>query len=282
MFRPFVVHSAMSRLALSSGWRGSARRTYGDRMTLLRRRIVVAGHAFRLHESTETKASDAVMYVLIHGVGMSHRYFAPLHGALPESARVISIDLPGFAGLPQPERDLEVPEMGRLLAELVATLGPERVVYVGHSMGAQWVLEAARAHPEHVEGIVMIGPVVDERHRTLGAQARALVVDMLGETPAANAVVLVDYLLCGMRRYLKQARRMVEYSTASAVQSIRMPVLVIRGGDDPVAGSEWGHTLSTAARGGVLTEIPGQFHNVHFTAPQAVARAIEGWASSAL
>ena len=108
---------------------------------------------------------------------------------------MISIDLPGFAGLPQPERDLEVEDMGRLLAELVAVLALGRVVYVGHSMGAQWVLEAARARPEPVEGVVLIGAVVDERHRTLGAQARALVVDTLGETPAANAVVLVDYCL---------------------------------------------------------------------------------------
>lgn len=266
---------------MSSGWRRSSHRTYGERMTILSRRIVVAGHAFRLHESTETHAPDAVTYVLVHGIGMSHRYFSPLHETLPKSARVISIDLPGFAGLPQPERDLEVADMGRLLAELVAVLGPARVVYVGHSMGAQWVLEAARARAEPVEGVVMIGPVVDERHRTLGAQARALVVDTLGESPAANAVVLVDYLRCGIRRYLKQARRMVEYSTASAVRALQMPVLVIRGGDDPVAGSQWGRALSAVARDGVLIEIPGQQHNVHFSAPQAVAEAIEGWATSA-
>lgn len=266
---------------MSSVWCGRARRTYGERMTLLSRRIVVAGHAFRLHESTETHAPGVVTYVLVHGIGMSHRYFAPLHAALPRCARVISIDLPGFAGLPQPERDLEVEDMGRLLAELVAVLGLGRVVYVGHSMGAQWVLEAARARPEPVEGVVLIGAVVDERHRTLAAQARALVVDTLGETPAANAVVLVDYLRCGIRRYLKQARRMIEYSTASTVPALQMPVLVIRGGDDPVAGSEWSHALGAAAHDGVVVEIPGQQHNVHFSAPQAVAEAIEGWAPSA-
>ena len=125
---------------MSSGWCGTARHTYGERMTLLSRRIVVAGHAFRLHESTETHAPGVVTYVLVHGIGMSHRYFAPLHAALPRSARVISIDLPGFAGLPQPERDLEVEDMGRLLAELVAVLALGRVVYVGHSMGAQWAV----------------------------------------------------------------------------------------------------------------------------------------------
>lgn len=266
---------------MSSGWCASTRPTYGERMTLLSRRIVVAGHAFRLHESTETKASDAVTYALVHGIGMSHRYFAPLHEALPKSARVISIDLPGFAGLPQPERDLEISDMGRLLAELLTVLGLQRVIYVGHSMGAQWVLEAARARPERVEGVVMIGPVVDERHRTLGAQARALAVDTLGESPAVNAVVLGDYLRCGIRRYLKQARRMVEYSTRSAVPALRMPVLVIRGGDDPVAGSAWGHALSAAAHDGALIEIPGQQHNVQFSAPRAVAESIEGWATSA-
>lgn len=250
-------------------------------MTLLSRRIVVAGHAFRLLDSTTSHAPAGPTYVLVHGVGMSHRYFMPLHEALPESARVISVDLPGFAGLPEPVRDLEVSEMGSLLAELTALLGLQRIVYVGHSMGAQWVIEAARARPERVEGVVMIGPVVDERNRTLGAQARALVVDTLKESAAANAVVLVDYLRCGIRRYLRQARRMVDYSTEESVRALRVPVLVIRGGGDPVAGAEWTRSLRTAAHEGTLVEVARAPHNVHFSDPLAVAEAIGGWASSA-
>lgn len=244
--------------------------------------MVVAGHAFRLHESTESHDPASITYVLVHGVGMSHRYFARLHPEFPLGSRVISIDLPGFGGLPKPSQDLSVPEMGRMLGELVALIGAERVVYVGHSMGAQWVIEAARAHPSSIEGVVLIGPVVDSRHRTVAAQGAALAIDTLGESPSANAIVLSDYIRCGIPWYLRQTRQMLAFPTELAIRSLTMPVLVIRGSRDPVAGSEWCRTLSTSASLGTLVEVAGQHHNAQYTAPRAVAAAIEEWTSSVL
>jgi pimeloyl-ACP methyl ester carboxylesterase len=41
-------------------------------------------------------AARAPSFVLVHGIGTSHRYFAPLHFALASVGETVSIDLPGF------------------------------------------------------------------------------------------------------------------------------------------------------------------------------------------
>lgn len=243
-------------------------------MSTLRRRIVVGGHSVRLHESGAAEGSGALTYLLVHGIGMSHRYLSPLHDALPDDAHIVSIDLPGFGGLPKPKDDLDVPAMGGLIGELMAVLGITRCVLIGHSMGVQWAIEAARSQPARVECVVLIGPVVDDRHRSLGAQSRALAVDTLGESPAANAVVFTDYLRCGIPWYLTQARHMVAYPTEDGILGVSAPVLIVRGSDDPVAGPEWCRRLRSLASDGSLVELKGQ-HNVQYSAPDDVAAAIE-------
>lgn len=214
------------------------------------------------------------MIVLVHGIGMSHRYLSRLHAVLADSTRVVSIDLPGFAGLPKPGADVDIMGMGQALGEVIATLGETRVVLVGHSMGVQWVIEAARKRPEPVTAVVLIGPVADERHRTLPAQARALAVDTLGETPSINTIVFTDYVRCGIPWYLTQLRHMLAYPTERRLGELTVPVLVMRGGDDPVAGRAWSRRLRDAARVARLVEIPGHHHVVQQSAPHAVADAI--------
>lgn len=243
--------------------------------SLLHRHVVIEGCTFRLGESPGPPDSPCATYVLVHGIGMSHRSLARLHDALSGSAPVISVDLPGFGGVPKPPRDLDVREMGRLLAGVLTGVGERPVILVGHSMGAQWVVEAARRiSVSQVQAVVLIGPVVDERRRTVSAQARALALDTLLESPLANALVFVDYLRCGVAWYLAQSRHMVAYSTEEGVRELQMPVLVVRGAHDPVAGRSWSRRLRDIARQGRLIDVPGHHHVVPFTAPLAVADAI--------
>lgn len=243
-------------------------------MSSQHRRIDVADLAFGLIDTARPPGAVGPTVVLVHGIGMSHRYLSRLHEELAASTRVVSVDLPGFAGLPKPARDLSVERMGRALAEIIATLGEDRIVLLGHSMGVQWAVEAASHRPELIATVVAIGPVTDERHRTVGAQARALALDCLGETPVINSIVFTDYLRCGIPWYLNQLRHMLAYPTEQRIRLLTMPVLVMRGGDDPVAGREWCRRLRDAAQVSRLVEIPGHHHVVQHSAPRAVAAAI--------
>ncbi|WP_309103087.1 alpha/beta hydrolase [Microbacterium sp.] len=250
-------------------------------MTTERRQIDIEGLAFRLIVSPRPAASTTPTIVLVHGIGMSHRYLARLHRVLARSARVVSIDLPGFGGLPKPGYDPDVPRMGRALAEVISTLGDARVVLVGHSMGAQWVVEAAAQLPGVVAAVVAIGPVVDQENRTLSAQVRALAMDTLGETPRINAIVFSDYVRCGPRWYLTQVRHMLAYPIEQRVRALEVPLLVIRGEKDPVAGRDWCRRLTAAAWSARLVHVPRRHHVVQESAPLAVADAILSHTASA-
>jgi len=217
---------------------------------------------------------DATAIVLVHGIGTSHRYFRRLHDALAVTAPVISVDLPGFGGLPKPDSDIDVSQMADALGELLSERVSRPVVLVGHSMGSQWVVETALRHPELVAHVVIIGPVTDEMHRSVLAQSRALALDMLGESPSINAVVLADYLRCGVPWYLTQLRHMLVYPIEDRVGELTRPLLIIRGSRDPVAGWTWCRRLRDVAPASALVEVPGGHHVVQCAAPAAVASAI--------
>ncbi|MCR8671952.1 alpha/beta fold hydrolase, partial [Agrococcus sp. HG114] len=239
-----------------------------------RRRVDAHGLAFAITADAPADAPGTPTVVLVHGIGVSRRYFARLHGVLAARARVISVDLPGFGGLPKPARDVDVAAMAAALGAVLERCETGPVVLVGHSMGAQWAVELALQRPELVSSVVAIGPVADERHRTALAQLRALAVDSLRELPSANAVIASDYVRCGPVWYLVQLRHMLDYALERRVAALEVPLLVLRGERDSIAGMRWCRELRDRAPRARLVHVPGHPHAVQHSAPRAVADAI--------
>ena len=235
--------------------------------------VDVAGMAFGVRTSRPGNPTEAT-FVLIHGIGTSHRYMARLHDRLTAHGAVYSIDLPGFGGMPKSAVSPSVPVMARALGDLLTQLGIEQAVLIGHSMGSQWVVELAAQRPSLASSVVVIGPVTDDEHRSVLAQSAALGRDILREPMDANTSVLMDYLRCGPAWYTSQLRQMLAYPIDECVATLEMPVLVVRGGDDPIAGLAWCRRLRDSAQTGTLVAIPGHRHVVQFSAPAQVASAI--------
>jgi pimeloyl-ACP methyl ester carboxylesterase len=243
------------------------------------RTIERGDRAFRVLTSATAGGTGRLPFVLIHGIGMSHRYLARLHDRLALEGVVHSVDLPGFGGLPKPVGDIDVEAMAASLGEVLDDLGIGPAIVVGHSMGAQWAVELGVQRPDLVRGVVAMGPVTDDRHRSLPAQALALGLESLGEPPTVNAIVFTDYVRCGVRWYLTQVRHMLAYPIEDRAAELTTPLLVLRGGDDPVAGLEWCRRLRDCARDGALVVVPGHNHVVQQTAPRSVASALGAFVS---
>lgn len=217
--------------------------------------------------------------VLVHGIGVSHRYLGRLHAVLAETVDTYSVDLPGFGSTPRPARTLSVADHAAYVLDALEQLGVRSMVFVGHSMGVQFGIEAALQEPERVRRLVLMGPVVDPKRRTVPQQALALGCDSLFyESPSSNALVLSDYLRCGPIWYIKTLRVMMEYPTEDRITGVVAPVLVIRGANDPVAGPEWSRMLAGRAPNGQLVEIRGSGHVVQHNRAVEVAEAITSFA----
>ena len=219
-------------------------------------------------------AAAGPAYVLLHGIGLSHLEFTGLARELSASGRVIAFDLPGYGSSPRPPRQMSVHDHAALVGRELERLDLGPAVVVGHSMGAQFAVELARQSPWLVDRVVLVGPVVDAGKRTLRQQAVGLLRDSALEPPKTQAMVLSDYLRCGVPWFAAQSGVMRDYPIDVTIAEIAQPVLVIRGADDPIADAAWCRSLAALAPDGRALTIAGNRHNVLHSEPVATAAAI--------
>ncbi|WP_104043744.1 alpha/beta fold hydrolase [Arthrobacter sp. ZGTC412] len=234
------------------------------------------GRLYASVHPAETGARPA--YVLLHGIGVSHRYLARLHQELAKEADVYSFDLPGFGKASKPGRQVQVEEFAAFVSAVLAESGVHNYVPVGHSMGTQFAVQLALQEPGRVDGVVLMGPVVETSRKSVGRQAMALTRDsMFSESLTSNAIVFSDYFRAGPRWYLTELPVMMEYPLEERLAEVTQPVLVLRGTKDPIARRPWCVNLAEVARQGTMAEILGQGHVFQHTAPETAAQAISGW-----
>jgi pimeloyl-ACP methyl ester carboxylesterase len=106
--------------------------------------------------------------VLVHGMnGTAHDFPDELLDDLARDHTVLALDRPGHAGSTRTRAALDLDANARAVRAVLATLGGERAVLVGHSYGAAIALRVALDQPERVAGVVLLAPCtqVDNRNR---------------------------------------------------------------------------------------------------------------------
>lgn len=213
-------------------------------------------------------------FVLVHGIGVSSRYFHPVAALLAEHGDVYAVDLPGYGESPRVRRDVSLADHAAVVAEVVRLHGLVDPVVVGHSMGSQIVARLAVDRPEVADRIVLIAPTLDPRKRGVVRAGLALAHDTLREPLLSNAVVLGDYFLrCGIRYYLRQLPHLIQDRVEDRAGRIRARSLVIVGHRDAVVDRSFAGALAAAIPRGSMQVANGP-HVVMFTDPVGVARAI--------
>jgi pimeloyl-ACP methyl ester carboxylesterase len=96
-------------------------------------------------------SSQGLPMVLLHGIGSNARSFEPLMAALPPSLTIIAWNSPGYgtsaplaAATPAPR------DYAAALARLLDAFDLERVILVGHSLGALFAASLAAHEPARV------------------------------------------------------------------------------------------------------------------------------------
>jgi pimeloyl-ACP methyl ester carboxylesterase len=101
--------------------------------------------------------------ILIHGLGS---YLPAWKKNIPELSkhyRVIAIDLPGYGKSDKLPHSGKMTYYASVVNDFAATLGLEKVVLGGHSMGGQIAMVTALYYPERVEKLILAAPAGFER-----------------------------------------------------------------------------------------------------------------------
>jgi pimeloyl-ACP methyl ester carboxylesterase len=103
--------------------------------------------------------------VLVHGWCGNADIWNPILPALAQNFRVLSVTLPGFGGMAAaPEGGRTIGAMGAAVSHMLAHLGIDDAVLVGHSMGGPVMTEAAIAAPDRVRALLGLDTMTDREY----------------------------------------------------------------------------------------------------------------------
>lgn len=161
MFKSLVAIIVTLAIILAAGWFVLRRPDIAfDRLESLyataESKFMPMGETGRIHYR-DVGPRNAPVLVLVHGFSASLHTWEPWVSDLRQDYRVVSLDLPGH-GL---SRCLDVAETGvpqfvEVIDHLTTALGIDRFTLAGSSMGGHTAWNFALAHPETLDGLVLV------------------------------------------------------------------------------------------------------------------------------
>jgi pimeloyl-ACP methyl ester carboxylesterase len=104
----------------------------------------------------EVHGQGAPALVLVHGWSCDRGYWKDQIEYLGAQYQLVLVDLAGHGDSGTARKDYTMPAFGADVAAVVDSLKLDRVVLVGHSMGSDVVVEAAKLLPGKVAGLVFV------------------------------------------------------------------------------------------------------------------------------
>lgn len=262
------------------------------------RRLPVSSGGVSLY--AECWGQRGPVVILGHGFGGSARNFRAQARALEASHRVVLFDARGHARSDAPT----APEAYRPecfvadLESVLDTVGVERAVVGGLSMGAGIALRFALLHPERVAGLVLSAfpRAVDEPAHAPWALAFAEAIERSGVEVAGAETIwgrfdpkTAELVRRGFAEHAPHAlvstlRELIAVQPPPerlpGLAQLAVPSLVIVGSEDQASLGPC-RALARLIPGARLVEIPGGGHIVNLTHPSEYNRALGEFLSSA-
>lgn len=228
---------------------------------------------YRMHARVDGNP-QALPVVLVHGLGVSGRYFGPSQVRLAETFRVYAPDLPGFGRSDTPPQVLDIPALAGSLAGWLRANGLVGVALVGNSMGCQVIVDMAVREPGLVSRAVLSGPTMDPYARHPFLQMARLLAVAPREHPAQVVLAVTEYLQSGVLRNMRTLRHALRDPIEAKLPLLAMPVMVLRGGRDPIVSQRWAERASALLPNGVLRVLEDAPHSSHFSVPERFTEAV--------
>ena len=241
----------------------------------------------------EIRGEGEPLMLLHGGLGQIEMFGANLK-TLQENRQVIGVDLQGHGRTPLGDRPIEIPAIGKDMADLVAMLGYDKVDVLGYSFGGGVALHMAAQAPDKVRRLVIASApfarngffpeMLPQQAAVSGAMA-----EMMKETPMYKSYVAVAPDASEFPKLLDAigAAMRVDYDASDAVAKLSMPVMLVFGDSDMIRPEhivEFYQKLGGGLRdAGWMREnmaknrlaiLPGLTHYEMFAAPALVSTAL--------
>lgn len=248
------------------------------------------------------EAGKGPVIVFLHGIGSGSEGWEEQIKHFGKTNRAIAWDAPGYGG----SGDLEplAPAAGDYadaLAALLDTLGIERAMLVGNSLGALMSAAFVKRHPARVVALVLSdvaaghGPLDEETRNEklmqrlddvaeLGpagmAEKRAGNLIGSGAAPGTRNKVVRVMGKIRPKGYAQAARMLSLANVFAELQGCRAPAMVVCGAEDKVTPPEGNRKVAAAIPGARFELIEGIGHLPYAEAPERFNALVDSFIAS--
>jgi pimeloyl-ACP methyl ester carboxylesterase len=232
----------------------------------------------------EGKGSPALVFV--HGWSCDRSYWRDQVGAFAQTHTVIALDLAGHGESGDGRKDWSVPAFGADVAAVVKEEGLRKIILIGHSMGGEVCLEAARALPGRIIGIIGVDTFQDLSEVMTKDRSDQFVAPFKADFKAAtNFFVramfpwgvdpnLVERVVRGMSAAKPEIavaafEALFSYRAARTLREVRLPIRVINSDKNPTniegnrkIAASFGVRIMTGRGHFLFLEEPGEFNRL--------------------
>lgn len=214
-----------------------------------------------------------VTFVLVHGIGLNSAYLGPLAEELSTAGEVMVIDLPGFGDLPRPKATYSIKAFATAMKRAMELYGVRDPILVGHSMGAQIVVELMASYG--YRRATLVGPPVNARERSGPIAVFRYLQSALYEKPNLALMAVKSYFEAITSWVLEVLPAMMDYPIEQRITELDADAQVafVRGQHDYLAPPDWIDQLRGAVARSSNYTIAGAAHSTVFNDDDAVARA---------
>lgn len=251
-------------------------------------------------DATPTKPTEALPVLLVHGLGMSSRFWFDLPERIARDPdrprRVVAIDNRGTGQSDRPRTRYVMAQLARDAVAVLDHAGIDRAIVVGTSLGGMISQHVALNHPERVAGLVLVAtspgiPVAKLPHpmalyTLLTAPLRKKADPRLDrlllsrkDLPRArqlfvewNKAFAIDPL--DPKTFLSHFSAALLHSTGPRLADIACPTHVVTGDDDILIRPENSRRIAARIRGATLEVLPDVGHAVPLVDRDVIPRAL--------
>jgi len=245
------------------------------------------------------RGSGRTAVVMLHGVGGGKEAFAPQMQPLADAGyRAVAWDMPGY-GESASIAPYDMPGLADAALRLVAALGAECTVLLGHSMGAMVAQEAMVRGGGGVDALVLSATspafgkpdgawqqafLADrlgmlDAGKTMADVAARLVPGMVGPECPPEAAAQAAAIMSRVKpdAYRAAMRAIIGFDRRAALGDIRVPTLVVAGENDAAAPVNVMEKMAARIPGASFVLLPGAGHLANLEQPEAFNAELLGF-----